>query len=38
MIFMGVKYILIALMILTGKKHPQIKLQRLQKIGILTFR
>ena len=25
------------LKILTGKKHPKIKLQRLQKIRILTF-
>ena len=25
------------LMILTGKKHPKIKLQRLQKIQIWTF-
>ena len=27
----------VTLRILTGKKHPQIKLQRLQKVGIWAF-
>ena len=29
--------IILALRILTGKKHPKIKLQRIQKIRIRTF-
>ena len=30
-------FILVSLGILAGKKHRQIKLQRLQKLGILAF-
>ena len=36
-VFWMSEYLLSVLRILTGKKHPKIKLQRLRKIRILTF-
>ena len=35
--YIFVSFVFVIKRILTGKKHRQIKLQRLQKVGILTF-